>query len=148
MKLRLLATTIALGLAVAAQTAVRAQDDDRPKTDLEKKMDVINRSMRKLKKQIGDSASNDSSIQAVAAIHDAATAALDMTPEKEKDLPPDQQPAFHAQFEKGMKDFIAQVDQMAAALKAGDNATAAKIYQGLGQLEKKDHKQFRKPHKD
>jgi soluble cytochrome b562 len=152
MKSQTLIFTLLLSLLVAAP-ALRAQDagaapaaaDD--KTDLEKQMGIINKAMRKLRAQIKDAASNADSIAQVALIHDAATAALQLTPKKEKDLPDADQPKFHADFLAGMKDFIGQVDQLTAALTANDNDTAAKLYAQLGQTERKDHKEFKKVEK-
>jgi soluble cytochrome b562 len=153
-------SSLLLALAVIAAPALRAQDassapaaapagapSSDEKTDLDKKMDIMNKAMRKLKGQISDPASNAASLALVAQIHDAATAALDLTPAKEKDLPDADQAKFHADFQAGMKDFIGQVDALTAALTANDNDQAAKLFAQLGQTERKDHKQFRKPEK-
>jgi soluble cytochrome b562 len=131
--------------APAPAAAPAAAPDSEEKTDLDKKMDIIGKAMRKLKAMVKDPASNTDSLALVAQIHDAATAALDMTPAKEKDLPDADQAKFHADYQAGMKDFISQVDQLSAALTANDNDTAAKLFAQLGQTERKDHKQFRKP---
>jgi len=77
-----------------------------------------------------------------------ATAGLSLKPEKEADLPADQQAAFQASFQDGLKTFISTVDKAVAAVKAGDNAGAAKLLQDMGALERKDHKQFKKPKAD
>lgn len=157
MKLRPLLCTLPLVFALAAPLA-SAQDaqpagpppqNHRPKSVLEKDMDAINHAVRALKKQISDSSQNADSLQLVARIHAAAESALNETPPYAKEQPPADQPKFIADYHAAMKAFIGDVDNLAAALKAGDNASAAKLLAQLGQDEHKDHKQFRKPrHQD
>jgi soluble cytochrome b562 len=115
------------------------------KTDLEKQMDVIGKSARALKKQINDSTQNDTSLELVAKIRSAATAALTLVPAKAADLSGPDKDKFIADYQAGMKQFIDAVDTLAGALTAGDNGAALKDFQRLFSLEKQDHKQFRKP---
>ncbi len=115
------------------------------KTALEKNMDKIAKTGRKLRAQVKDSTKNDSSLVLVGQIRDAATASLDETPELAADQPDADRAKFVASYQAKMKDFIADVDKLAAALKANDNATAATLYAQLGMDEKADHKEFRKP---
>lgn len=144
----LIAAPIARAQDTGAAPAPKAgEKSEADKTDLEKKMDVVGKAMRKLRTTIKDAANNADSLALVAQIHDAAQAALELTPAKEKDLPDADQAKFQADFQAAMKDFIAQVDQLTAALTANDNEKAAQIYTQLGQTERKDHKQFRKPEK-
>ena len=75
-----------------------------------------------------------------------SSAAFDLKPEKEADLPADQQADFQAKYQAGLKEFGATIDKAIASLKAGDNAAAAETVKSLGGLERKDHKQFKKPH--
>jgi soluble cytochrome b562 len=115
------------------------------KTELAKDMDKINRAQRTLRKQVADASQNESSLALVATIHDAAVAASSETPAWTADQPQADQAKFVADFHAKMKDFIGDIDKLSAALKAGDNAGAAKLLAGLGQDEKAGHKQFKKP---
>jgi len=142
MKLRLL--TLTLISALVAMPVLRAQDNKEDTTELGDKMDKISGAFRKLGKQISDSSKNEDSLAQVAIIKDAATAASQMEPAKKKDLPPDAQAKFVADFQAKMKDFIATVDKLAAALKANDNTTAANILKDMKTMEDDDHKDFRK----
>jgi hypothetical protein len=154
MKSQHIISSLLLSLLVAAPV-LRAQDaggapaatqsDD--KTDLEKQMTIINKAMRKLKNQVKDPSSNADSLAAVAQIHDAATAALELTPKKEKDLPDADQAQFQSNYVAAMKDFITQVDSLTAALTANDNDKAATILAQLGKTEGKDHKAYKKVEK-
>ena len=158
MSIRSLASLLSLILAVATATA-RADDapaatpaapahGKKEHTPLEKQMSRIRKSMRALHSQIGDPAKNPSSIDLVATIHDAATTSLDLTPAKASDFTGVERDTFIAHYRSAMKDFIASVDSLTAALKANDNAAAEKIYKELPSEEKKDHKAFRRPEKD
>jgi cytochrome c556 len=142
---------------VAAAPLARAQDPQsaapatptesapaKPKkTELAKDMDKINRALRTLRKQINDASQNDASLALVATIHDAAVAASNETPAWTAEQA--DQAKFTADYQAKMKDFIGDIDKLSAALKAGDNAGAAKLLQGLQQDEKAGHKEFRKP---
>jgi soluble cytochrome b562 len=144
MKIRILLSSLLLALLSAAPV-IHAQGDDDEKTDLEKQMTIISKSVRTLRKQISDAAQNEASIALVAKIHDAAVASAKLTPKWAADQA--DKDKFMADYQAGQKEFIEHVDQLTAALKANDNDGAAKILKDLLDLEKKDHKEFRKPEK-
>jgi len=159
MKFRLPLLLLAATLAVAAATA-RADDatpaptppaaptpPKHPHTPLEKQMSRLRKAMRSLKDQISDPAQNASSLELVATMHDAATTALDLVPAKASDFTGAERDAFIAHYQAAMKDFIATLDKLSAALTANNNDEAAQIYKTLPDEEKKDHKQFRRPEK-
>jgi len=153
MKLRFLVSSLSLILAVATATvradpSPAAAPEQAKKTPLEKQMDRIRKSMRSLRTQIEDPAKNDSSLQLVAIIRDAAATALNLRPAKAEDFSGAARDEFLAHYNTAMKEFIAAVDRLTAALTANDNVAAAKIYHDLPGLEKKDHKEFRRPEKD
>jgi hypothetical protein len=115
------------------------------KTPLAKDMDQIGGAMRKLRKQIGDPASNASSLALVAQFRAAAVSAAGETPAWAAEQPDADRAKFVADFQSDMKDFVIKVDSLAAALNANDNAGAAAIYKDLISSESKGHKEFRKP---
>jgi hypothetical protein len=131
--------------AVAPATA---QGDSDEKTDLEVRMDHMGRAYRKLKKQVGDPAQNASSLQLVATMQKAAKEALQFTPAKTADLPADQQAKFVEDFKAGIQGMQDEFTKLSDALTAGKNDDAIKIVAEIDALEKKDHKEFRKPKKD
>jgi soluble cytochrome b562 len=139
----------AAGPAPAAPNVAQApaQDDDK-QTDLEKRMSRMARALRKLKKQVADPAHNSSSLQLVATMQAAAKEAIDLTPAKAADLPADQQAKFVDDYRAGMKGMQDEFAKLSDALTAGKNADAVKIVAEIDALEKKDHKEFRKPKKD
>jgi soluble cytochrome b562 len=162
MKMRFLPSSLLLVALAGAVPALQADEPQPPapsappaaaaaapkkedKTDLEKQMDVIGHTARALKKQINDATQNDTSLQLVAKIREAAIASLNLVPVKAADLTGPDRDKFIADYQAGMKQFIDAVDTLAGALTAGDNAEAVKDFQRLGALERQDHKQFRKP---
>jgi cytochrome b562 len=132
----------------APNVAPAAPDDDEKKTDLEMRMDRMARAYRKLKKQVADPTQNASSLQLVATMQDAAKEAMDLTPAKAADLPADQQAKFVEDFKAGIKGMQDEFTKLSDALTAGKNDDAVKIVAEIDALEKKDHKEFRKPKKD
>jgi soluble cytochrome b562 len=155
MNLRTLRYCLLLTLVLAvpsiradAPAAAPAAPKEEKKTELEVRMEKIGKAAKALKKQIQDPAQNASSLELVAAIRAAAGEALTLTPAKAADLPEADRPKFTADFRAGLKEFIAGVDKLSAALKANDNAAAGALFKHLIDLEHKDHKQFRRPEKD
>ncbi len=149
MKLRFL--TFSLISALVALPMLRAQEDGpkkmgpkEPKTELGEQMEKMGGAYKKLGKQITDATKNEDSLKLVATIKTAATAALKFEPIKKKDLPAADQAKFVADYQAKLKEFIATVDKLDAALKANDNATAAKLVDEMKALSKEDHKAFEK----
>ena len=72
---------------------------------------------------------------------------LKLDPAKKADIPADQQAKFVADYQAKMKAFIADVNKVEAALKAGNNDEAAKLLQSLKQDQDEGHKEFQKKKK-
>jgi hypothetical protein len=125
-----------------------APADDEKKTDLEIQMDRMGKAYRKLKRQVADPAQNEASLQLLATMQAAAKQAADLTPAKTADLPADQQAKFVDDFKAGIKGMQDEFTKLSDALTAGKNDDAVKIVAEIDALEKKDHKEFRKPKKD
>jgi len=140
MKIRIL--LLSLICSAAAVTGVnaaegKAKGGDKDETVLGGHMDKMGGAFRKLKRQISDASKNADSLTLVATIKAAGVESA-----KEK---PAWKPQDAEKFQAKMKDFNAKVDKLEAALKANDNATAAKICDELGQAQKEGHKEFKKP---
>jgi soluble cytochrome b562 len=128
--------------------APAAGHDNEKKTELEMRMDRINKAYRKLKKQVADPAQNASSLKLLATMQDAVKEAAELTPEKAADLPQDQRAKFMDDFRAGIKGMQDEFAKLADALAAGRNADAVGIVGDINELEKKDHKEFKKPKND
>ena len=151
MKLRIL--TVSLLSALLALPTMFAQEggkkkmEKEPETELGTKMEKLNGAYRKLGRQINDASKNADSLAQVAIIKESATAALKLEPVKKKDLPAADQAKFVADFQAEMKTFLGLVDKLEAALKANDNAAAAKLVDELKTERNEDHKKFQKEKK-
>jgi soluble cytochrome b562 len=128
--------------------AAAAPAPEEKKTDLELRMDRMGKAFRKLRKQVADPTQNASSLQLLATMEDAAKEALEFTPAKAQDLPEDQRPKFVEDFKAGIRSMQDQFAKLRDALTAGKNDDAAKIVSDMLDLEKKEHKEFRRPEKD
>lgn len=120
---------------------------DRPDTPIEKDMHRMAHAFRRLHKQAADPSMNASSLELVATIRAGAEDARTHTPLRAADIPADKRAAFVAQFREKMGQFIDVVDRLAAALKAGHNDEAVRLVKKMEELQKADHKRFKKPKK-
>lgn len=152
MKIRLILSCLALALVAAP--LVRAQDATPPpaaapaekadKTDLEKQMDIVAKSFRKLKKQVSDATQNDDSAALVAKMIDATKASADLVPAKADSLSGDDKTKFIADYKTGIQGMVDKLTALQALIKAGKNDEAAAAVADLGKYETKEHKEFRK----
>lgn len=131
-----------------APAVAPAAPDDEKKTELEMRMDRIGKAFRKLKKQVADPAHNASSLELVSTMQAAAKEAIELTPAKAEDIPADQRAKFEDDFKAGIKNLQDLFAKLQDALTAGKNDDAAKIVAEIGDFEKKEHKEFRRPKKE
>lgn len=154
MKIRILLATLLCALAAAP--GIQAQEpkaapaaEKEPKTALEEQMEKMNVAFRKLRGgAVADATKNEASLAAVADLKAAATAALKLEPKTKAEKPAADQAKFVSDYQAKMKEFIGELDKLTAALKAGNNEEAAKLYAAIGDLQKADHKEFRKQKKN
>jgi soluble cytochrome b562 len=148
MKIRIL--FLPLICILAATLGVQAQDKGAKatETELETKMDEINAAYRKLNRQISDATKNADSLKQVGIIKQNAAASAKLEPVKKKEVPAADQAKFVADYQAKMKSFMADVDKLEAALKAGKNEDAAAALKTLKQDQDEGHKQFRKDKKE
>jgi hypothetical protein len=131
----------ALILALVCSPLVRADDD----TELGKEMSAMNKAFRQLKKQAADATQNAASAELVAKVKKGAEASIELIPEKAADLPEADRTAFTEKYKAEMKELVAALGKLEEAFKAGDNEAAAGIMAEIGAMQKKGHKEFRKP---
>lgn len=152
MKIRLPFLFFILGLSVAP--ALLAQDgpkgpppggDKEPETELGEKMEKVNGAFRKLRANAADATKNEDSLKQVAIIRANMADASKLEPAKKADIPAADQAKFLADYQAKLKEFVTELDKLEAALKAGNNEVAAAEVKTLGDMEKQDHKSFKKP---
>ncbi len=139
---------LALLICAVVAPGLRAQPahkDDKPTTELGKTMEDLSSAYKKLRRQVKDPANNASSLALVQQIREDAEKAVKLTPALADDQPADKREAFVAAYHKKMREFIAAIEPLEAALKANKNADAAEFVAKLGGIQKQGHKQFKKP---
>jgi soluble cytochrome b562 len=134
--------------AAASPAAPATASETEKKTELEMRMDRIGKAFRKLKKQAADPAQNAASLQLLSTMEGAAKEAVDFTPAKAADVPEDQRAKFVEDFKTGIRGMLDEFAKLRVALAAGKNDEAVKVVDEISDLEKKDHKEFRRPEKE
>ena len=148
MKNRLLPLALVLILAFPAAVILHAQErheHNEPHTPLGNTMERFNGAWRKLRKEVADPASNASSLELVATINAGLEKALTLKPAKAEGMPAADREQFIQSYQAKLKEFIALLSKLEAALKANDYTTAQAIVQKMGALQKEAHKEFRRP---
>jgi len=149
MKIRIL--LIPLVCVLAAVLGVQAQNKGAKSADTETElalqMEEINAAYRKLNRQVKDSKKNADSLKQVSIIQKYAAVALKLEPKKKAEIPAAEQAKFMTDYQAKLKEFVANVAVVEAALKADKNEDAANAMKTLKQDQKEGHKQFKKKKK-
>lgn len=139
-RIRQLGTALVLALSLAG--TAQAQQDE-PKTPLGKKMAAMNTAFKAVGRQIEDPSKNANTLEQIAIMETNAKASLTFEPEKKAKVPAGEQAKFVSDYQAEMKQFIASVEKLKAAVKAGNNADAAKIVDEMKAAQREGHKEFR-----
>lgn len=116
---------------------------DKGDTSLEDVMDDMNAAFRTLRRQVGDPGKNPSSLKLAASMHELARQASRLQPRMVTHSPREEQPALLAAYQERMKELVATIADLEAALKAGKNRAAAEIVEDLRELQRAGHRKFR-----
>ena len=143
MKLRLTLLALLAALVAVPFTPIQSAEDE-PETELGAKMEKMSGAFRALRRQIEDATKNEDSLARLAAIKENAEAALKLEPARKAEIPAAKQAAFVADFRAKMKEFIGVVERTEAALRAGNNAEAARLVGVMADTQKQAHGDFRK----
>ncbi|MBC8008611.1 MAG: hypothetical protein H7067_00765 [Burkholderiales bacterium] len=125
-----------------------AQEHGHDHTPLEDQMSAMRGAFNKLRKQIADPASNASSLELVAKLLAASEKSVTEIPARAEKVPEAERAQFVADYQAKMKEFVAEVQKLEAALKAGDNTEAAAVLAKLGAMQKEGHKAYRTQNKE
>lgn len=146
--LRLIA---ALSTLFLAATLVNAQEapaapapkEKKPETELTKKMDKMNGAFRKLRRQATDATKNADSLEQVAILKEFAVEAAKLEPAKAATIPEADRAKWVGEYRAKMKETLATIDKLEAALKAGQNEEAGKLVAELNTQQRAGHKEYR-----
>lgn len=121
----------------------RGGEPQGPTTPLGDQMRLINAAHRAIG-PLFEAGQADSVAAKITIIHNAATEALKFEPAKKADTPAAEQEKFVADYQTTLKAFIADVDKVDAALKAGKVDEAKTLFGQLRMDQMAAHRQFRK----
>lgn len=147
MNCRFLACAVLLALVVSGPrhaSAAEPSPGGEEMTELGEHMDRLSGAFRKLRRQAGDPAHNAASLELLAEMREAAQAAAKLVPAKAADLPEAERGKFTAAYRKQMGRLLTQLQDIAAAFAAGDNAAAQKRIGDLADFQKASHREYRK----
>ena len=137
MKLKSLLALLAT-LALGLNAGIAAEED----TPLTKEMKAMNKSLRTLKRQVGDAGKKDENVQLLASIKKNVDAALKLEPAKSKEVPAGEKAAYKDKYKQQMTDLGKAFDELESAVKAGMADDATKALEKLSQAKEKGHKDF------
>ena len=140
--LKLLLALALLSAPVALLSRGARGEEKKAKTELDKKMEVMDEGMKKLKRTLRKADQNPQSLKVIAEVTDAASAARDLTPAKAASLPEADRKKFIDDYRKGMTHLIETMDQMKKAVTDGDNKKAMELHKLLKQQEEDGHDAF------
>jgi cytochrome c556 len=112
-------------------------------TPLEDQMSAMRSAFNKLRKQVADASLNASSLELATKLRAAAEKGVTETPARAAEVPEAERAKFVADYQAKMKEFVAEVQKLEAALKADNNTEAAAILANLGAMQKDGHKAYR-----
>jgi soluble cytochrome b562 len=135
-------------VAHAAAPAEVAAAKGEEETELDHKMEDMNGAFRKLRRQISDASAKASSLELVGKLRSASEESAKLIPAKAEKVPEADRAKFVADYQAKMKDFMAELDKLKAALEADKFDEAATILTKLGNLQKSGHREFRAQKKD
>jgi hypothetical protein len=127
-------TTLALGLS----SAICAEED----TPLAKQMSAMNKSLRMLKRQIGDASKKSDNLALVAKIKDNLAESAKLQPAKTKDVPEAEKAAYVEKYKQQLSDLGKTYDSIEAAIKADKLDEAKAGFEKLSEQKEKGHKDF------
>jgi len=117
---------------------------DGPESEMGESMEKISSAFRRVRRMVTSAENNAQTLELLATIRTESIAAAKHTPLLAAEIPEAARPKFVEDFKKRMTEFITMVEKTEAAIKAGDNATAATLVSDLAGLQKAGHTDFRK----
>jgi hypothetical protein len=121
---------------------------DEELTALGEQMEQMSSAFRRLRRQAAEPAYNESSLELVAVMRQAAEAALNLIPEKAEELPETERARFVSAYQERLGELIASLGELEAHFRAADNPAAVRLIAQLADLQKASHREFRKRNRE
>jgi hypothetical protein len=130
--------TLFAALAICAPSLLAAEEE----TPLAKEMTAMNKTLRTLKRQVGDTTKKTESVAMVDKMKANVAAALKYEPTITKDQPAADKPAFVEKFKKQLGELDKILDDLKAAINKGDADGVTQQFEKLSDIKEKGHKDF------
>jgi soluble cytochrome b562 len=140
--LLLIAALLAAPLSLLFSTSARAEEEKKQKSELHKKMEVIDEGMKKLKRTLKKADQNEASLKIIGNITDMAKECKEMTPSMAAKMPEADRKKFIDDYQKSMAQLIGMMGDMKKAVEAGDNKKAIEIHKTMKDFEEDSHDKF------
>jgi hypothetical protein len=132
-------TALTLLTAVALSFNFASAEED---TALGKEMKTMNKSLRTLKRQVGDATKKDENLQLLATIKKTLDESAKLEPAKTKDIPAGEKAAYISKYKQQISDLSKSFDEVEAAVKADKPDDAKKAFEKISEEKEKGHKDF------
>ena len=145
--LPLVAAALVSGVLSSPRVAA-AQDEEKKSevkdldTQLAKQMEVIDESLKKLRRTLRKPDSNPDSLVLIEKLEKACIASKDLVPAMAEKVPEAERAKWVEAYKKDMDATIKTVGEMKAAVKANNNDKANELYKTLKQQEEKGHEKY------
>jgi len=138
----LISALLAAPMSLVFCTTVRAEEEKKQKSELHKKMEVIDEGMKKLSRTLKKTDQNEVSLKVIDQITGLAKECKEMTPSHAAKLKGAEKTKFLEDYRKSMTQLIDTMEQMKKAVVAGDNDKAREIRKSLKDMEETGHDKF------
>ncbi len=142
LNLLLLAALLAAPLSTFFQGVVRAEEEKKQKTELNRKMETIDEGMKKLKRTLKKPDQNEASLKLIEQILATANQCKVLDPAKAAKLPEADRKKFVDEYHGAMAHLIETMEQMKKAVADGDNKKALELHKSLKGQEEDGHDKF------
>ena len=138
----LIAALLAAPMSLLFCSTARAAEEEKKKSELHKKMELIDEGMKKLKRTLRKSDQNETSLKVIGEIMELATVCRDMTPSHAEKLKDADRKKFVDEYRASMTKLIDTMELMKKAVAAGDNDKAKELRTTLKDMEDDGHDKF------
>ncbi|MEJ2079144.1 MAG: cytochrome b562 [Acidobacteriota bacterium] len=132
-------------LLISLTAPILRAAEDEPVPPIVAHMRQINKNLRTLRGQYDQAALEAENVQLVETIRAHVKAAQQLEPLKTPQIPVDQRAAFLKDFRSTLGKVLDTLDQLEAALKQNDSASAKELILKLNDIKRAGHEKFKSP---
>jgi soluble cytochrome b562 len=132
-------------LLISLTAPILRAAEDEPVPPIVAHMRQINKNLRTLRGQYDQAALEAENVQLVETIRAHVKAAQQLEPLKTPQIPVDQRAAFLKDFRSTLGKVLNTLDQLEAALKQNDSASAKELILKLNDIKREGHEKFKSP---